>query len=692
MFRWIPFVFVRITLVFMAGILWAIYWPDSLSEQLAQGLLLSLSICYLFFWWVNAKNIKKLQLGGLGLTCVLIAGYVSVLIRTDSRDADHFMHLHQPITHYKVTIDSYSQEKEKSWKTNARVSQVRVNNEWREVTGKVLLYFSKEDFPKACSYGDVLLIKGSPQEVQPPSNPGEFDYKRFLSYKKNYHQHFLRNGNVQNIGHVPRFVLMKYAIEARIWATNQLHNYVTGAREQAIATALVLGVTDGLDNDIMQTYSATGAMHVLAVSGLHVGIIYGIIVFLLKPVAKRRGGKWIIAVVSFVLLWMYAFVTGLSPSVLRAVTMFSFVAFARPLNWSSTIYNTLAISAFCLLLYEPYMLMSVGFQLSYLAVLGIVYCQSPLYKIWEAPNWLLDKIWQITTVSIAAQLATVSLGLLYFHQFPVYFILSNLLVIPISFSVLLLGLLVLVVSFIAPLASIVGYLLTWAIQLMNGSVLAIESLPHSLLGGIYITTLQAWIIMGILICAVLLLTYKRFSYLLGAFILVVFFSGSSWQYKQHQKNQHQWIVYKIQGHQAIDFTISGKNYFLADSLLEQDQQRLQFHIQPNRLLNTVSTTEQIEDQPFTLTQDGWCLIHWHGKNILVVKKRLPSLPQLSVDFVVIGHNAVSIKEITEHINFKTLIVDSSNSFYFAEKMRREAIAANITVHSVLHQGFFRQHL
>lgn len=692
MFRWVPYVFVRITLLFITGILWGIYAPDSLKEGLAQILLLFLAVGYGILWYLNRTRHSNIYLSGIGLPLLVLAGYVLVLLRTDSRSELHVINQPYAITYYKATITGYAQEKERSWKVEARVSEVRTKSEWINVEGKVILYFTKKDFERPFAYGDVVLIEGSPQVLAPPANPGEFDYKRFLSFKKIYHQHFLQKEKVRYLYTDPPSFLMQLAIQARVWSIAQINEFVEGEREQAVASALVLGVTDGLDNELLQAYSATGAMHVLAVSGLHVGIIYGILVFLLKPIAKRRGGKWSIAIISFSVLWLYAFVTGLSPSVLRAVTMFSFVALARPLQWSTNIYNTLALSAFCLLVYEPYLIMSVGFQLSYAAVLGIVYWQRPLYQLWEAPHWMLDKIWQITTVSIAAQLATVSLGLLYFHQFPIYFIFSNLLVIPISFAVLLLGLGVLVFALITPLATFLGWLLTGSIQAMNASVTSVEGLPFSLLDNLYITTAQSWLIMLLLVSLALLFQHRRFYYVPLISLFIIGLSATQWIHFHEEVKKTEVIFYGVPGHQAIDFISTGHVSFFADSALPFQEEKMRFHIHPNRLTSEVKTVEILENENTLPLSKSCRLIVWRGKTILIIDEKKPVLPTFKTDFLVISKNAISLQEVLEKINVSQVIVDSSNSFYFAEKLMREAKQGNVPVHSILHQGYFSKRL
>lgn len=689
MIRWIPYVFVRITLFFLGGIFLGVCFPESIPQPLAIGLLASLVLIYIFLFFLFSNTKLFFNPGAIGLIAVFLAGYTHLSLQTASSHPDHLLTVSEPITVYKAVITRYTEEKQRSWKVEANVLEIYAG-QWRNNTGKIVLYFSKEDFPSPYVYGDVLLIRGSPRIVQPPSNPGEFDYKRFLSFRNIYHQHFLRTGDVQRIKNEPPSTVMMYAIKARIWADQTLRKFVQGEREQAIASALVLGVTDGLDNELLTAYAATGAMHVLAVSGLHITIVYMILAWLMKPVLRLKSGPWILASVSLFVLWGYAFITGLSPSVLRAVTMFSFIALARPTGQSTNIYNTLAASAFCLLLVDPFLIMSVGFQLSYLAVLGIVYLQTPLYNLWEPRNWLLDETWKITCVSIAAQIATFALGLLYFHQFPNYFLLSNLLVIPGSFLVLIVGILVLVVNFFSLLAGFLGLILTWLIKALNVVVFTVEAFPFSLIEDIHITATGCWLLMGGIACLLLLVQYKRFSFGIGMFIFALLFVAVQWRHFQREVNVQKLTVYNIQGHSAIDLTDRGQGYFLTDSVLLHASDKLRFHIRPNRLACGVSRIFAGKEQPFIRHLSGGDLIRWQSHTLLHITGKNFALPEtIHPEWIVIGNDAaIDYEALADRKLPFRIILDSSNSYFYCTRFMEEAKNKNLKVHSVKQEGAF----
>ena len=302
-------------------------------------------------------------------------------------------------------------------------------------------------------------------------------------------------------------------------------NYIAGADERAITEALLIGKTDGLPATLRNAYAASGTMHVLAVSGLHVGIIYWILLLILKPLSSFAQGRWLVALISIFILWSYAALTGFSPSVLRAVAMFTFVAISNPFGLRSQIINTLAASFFILLIYDPGMISNIGFQLSYLAVAGIIWIHPVLYKKFQPENRILDYCWSIISVSIAAQLTTFPLTVYYFHQFPVYFIPANLIIIPLSFLILLVGISLLVLGKITAVAALLGSIIQEAIGFMNLIARTFQTLPGQLPDDIQLSTIQAFILMALNLLIISIIMYRKNLIMIPALILAVIFAG-----------------------------------------------------------------------------------------------------------------------------------------------------------------------
>jgi competence protein ComEC len=687
MIRWIPYTFVRTVLFFIGGILLGLYSPDLISESVSFVLLGGMAVLY-FAMVLGGRCLQSsLNPGWVGLCLVFVAGFIHVVLQTESRDPDHLINNKSKITHYQAIITRFAEEKARSWKMEARVTDVHTDR-WEHREGKLILYLPKDGHISPFRYGDVLLIKGQPDIPEGPANPGQFDYRGFLTLKNIYHQHFLRAGEAVKISHVPPNRFIAFAFRWRESAEAILKRFIHGAREQAIASALVLGVTEGLDNDQLNAYAATGSMHILAVSGLHVSVLCMILLWVLKPLNRIPAGRWLIAFIALAVLWLYAFVTGLSPSVLRAVGMFSFFAIARPWARSTNIYNTLAVSAFCLLLFDPFLIRSVGFQLSYLAVLGIVYLYPRILVFWEPQHSITTKIWKLSAVSVAAQIATFPLGLLYFHQFPNYFLLSNILVVPLASVVLVAGLLVLGLSLTPSIASVLGYGLEMTIRFLNGMVFTLEDLPFSVTENVYISPWQCCLIFLFIMVVLALAQYRRFNFVVIGFLIAVAYAGLQWWHFFKEVNVHKVTVYKVPGHTAIDVMDRGQVFFIADSIMRGDEESLRYNVTPNRLLAGVGKAN--ESFPLAKSLNGCKLMYWHGKHVLLINDRNFDLPdRFTVDWLIIANNAVEdLPALIRRITCEKVILDSSNSFFFATRFLEAAKFHNLDVHSVLHRGAF----
>ena len=499
------FPLLRLTICFALGIVGFHYLGTFVLipwEFLFAGIIL--------YFFLSSKSSFRYQVVLAFLAFFLLFGLGTQRLEgyKDEARLDHLLNQSGVIEAYKALVVESPEAKEKSIGCRLEVYEVLIDGNWELSDGVISAYLDLEN-GKSVKYGDLLYVTGKPETTSPPANPGEFDYRRYLTYNRIYHQQFIGD-QFTVIGHEPMNWFVKKANYLRSESIEIISALMTDDRARGITLALVLGVKDDLQDDVIQAFSATGAMHVLAVSGLHVGIIYALVFLVLKRIGlSKRKYRWWLAILSMLMLWSYALLTGLSPSVLRAVTMFSFIAIGRALSRNTNIYNTLAASALALLLYNPYLIMSVGFQLSYLAVFGIVYIQPKLYALVQFDHWLIDKIWAITCVSIAAQLATAPLSVLYFHQFPTYFLLSNLFIIPAGFVILASGLLLLSTSAVSVVAGTLGWLVTKFIVAVNGLVFWISELPGSTLDGIYLSILDTWIIYGLMCCAIVFFGQKE---------------------------------------------------------------------------------------------------------------------------------------------------------------------------------------
>jgi competence protein ComEC len=584
MYAWVAFPLLRIALLFSVGIVLAVELPLQISQNRILLILIVIFAIYLLFW-KKYKQTKFFSLntvfGLIAHLLIVMSGYAALMFHNDRNNRNHLLYQHN-ITSYQVRIIDEPEDKKKSVRCLAEVISVRDSIGWKSSVGNIFIYIRKGDEKPGVHYGDIVLISGSPDRTQPPKNPGEFDYQLYLSYKNVFHQDFIRQGEYSVIAQNQGYGFYSLAITSRKYLKEILHKYISHDRERVIAMALLLGTKNELTPEINEAYASAGAMHVLAVSGLHVGIVYGLMLFFFKRSQKGKIMRWVFLLITLSGLWSYALITGLSASVLRAVAMFSLMTIAKVINRNSNIYNTLAAAGLILLCFDPYMIMAVGFQLSFLAVFGIVYMTPKIYGMLSVDQYLLNKAWEVTSVSIAAQIATAPLVLLYFHQFPTYFFLSNLVVIPAAFAILATGIGLFAIAWIPYVNTFVAWILEKLIYLTNEFVFLIERLPNNTIDDLYINTLQSWMI---ILCIMLFfgwIYYKRSYQLIFITALIAIFVGVQ-EYRTYSNSQRKEVVfYAIGRHTAIDFIEGNQAILVTDSILTNDESKLRFHIKPKR--------------------------------------------------------------------------------------------------------------
>lgn len=678
---------VRITVVFIAGILTCIAVPGVLPSSAGTTLFIIFLLAYYLVRFSVHTDSLKVSSGILGLLSMFIGGLLVVLLNEDSSRPDQLLHCKAAVRAFEVKVISPVEEKEESWKRTVEATAVQTTSGWRRCSGKVNLYWATSEAVADLDYGDMLLVQGMPSQIEGPQNPGEFDLRRYLGLRHIHHQYFVRQGTWMVVRKSNDKGFLYYAHLARQWSVTAIKKYISAERERAIVSALVLGVTDGLDNELRSAYAASGAMHVLAVSGLHVGVIYGLLLFFFRPLEKVKGGPWLTAGASLIMLWAYAFVTGLSPSVLRAVTMFSFVVLAKPMRRNTNIYNTLAASAFFLLLYDPYLILSVGFQLSYLAVLGIVYLQRPLFNLWTAKSAMMSWVWQITCVSISAQVATLALTLFYFHQFPVYSLVANLFVIPGSTVVLLGGIGLLFVSPFGAVAHWAGFALEHFVRLLNKTIFLVERLPFSLINGIHLSSWQCFLLFAFIISVLAIFRLRKLKFVWWMTCFALLFSLAGWHHLLTEVDRQGLIVYRIPHHRTMEWVLFGQSFFIADSLLMSDQGRMGYHLAANRVTRGVRQVSSFPPECRRILR-GMELYHREGKTFLaVVSPEFDTPVALRVNYLIISNNSVkSLRAFAKHVKFDHVILDSSNSSAYGGRLEGQAKEMGVSCFNVQKQG------
>lgn len=380
--------------------------------------------------------------------------------------------------------------------------------DWKPANFKAYFYYYDSISPEV-NVGDLILLPNKIKDIEEPLNPGQFNFKKYAAIKRISYQCRMPKSDWKIISKDQSFSLLNSSKELRDQLLSSFHKAGIHGQEYAVLSALVLGYDDEINKDIMEAFSASGTLHILSVSGMHVGIVFAALAFLFRKMENKKVW-WLVRLISMVLIiWFYAILTGMSPSVIRSAMMFSFILIGKSINRNSNIYNTLAASILVICVtFDPLILFETGFQLSYFAVAGIAFIYPSINHWFYIRNKILSNIWSLVAVSIAAQLATFPISLYYFHQFPNYFIPANLLIIPVSTIAIFGGL---ALFFIAPFEWLLvkfGYFLNKIIQFLNFLAIKIKELPFAVTEDLYLNFLEM-VLLDLIILFMIFYFYEK---------------------------------------------------------------------------------------------------------------------------------------------------------------------------------------
>jgi competence protein ComEC len=681
--------FIRLLIPFITGILLQVYTsPPSFT---GWTILLSASLVYFIlsvFKLAVQYNLRRYT--GACIHAWLLATGMLLAFHNDIRTNPAWINnYYSEGNTVLATLEEPLSEKTKSYKANASVRVViRSNGASIFVKGNVLLYFQKDPSLSRLHYGSQIVFKKSLQPIKNSGNPGSFNYQRVCYFRNISYQVFLKPKDfvVLKIDNQNLFKKFLFAIRAKF--VDILSKNISGEKESGLAEAMLIGYKDDLDKDLVQSYSNTGVVHIIAISGLHLALIYALLTWLCKPLGRRNSwAQWLRPVLIIAGLWLFSLAAGGSASVLRSAVMFTCLVTGDSLSRRISIYHSLALSAFVLLCYDPFLLWDAGFQLSYAAVVSLALFMKPLYDRWYCKNKMQDLAWKLVAVTLAAQVLTVPLCIYHFHQFPTFFLVANLVAVPVSGIILMGELLLCGLSCIPAVAKLVGTALHWIIFFLNSFIERTDALPGSALKGFQVTTLQ-------LICLYLFITgllfwllYKKKTGIVWALPALLVFTGirtgSFWKASQQQ----QLIIYNIPQHQAIDFIEGRKYVFKGDSLLLHDDFVQSFHLNPARVLYRISPTDSLES---LITSKHF--ICFGNKVLLLADSSLslqPTKEKIRVDIVLLTKNPpFTIQRLTKTITSRLIIMDASNTAWKINRWKQECRENGVAFYSIPDQGAF----
>jgi len=533
----------------------------------------------------------------------------------------------------------------------------------KSTIGNILLNVKKDSANSSLKVDELIISKAVFKELMSPLNPYQFNYKSYLAKQGMYQQLFVDSDEYKSLGY-GNSSLKGLAARCRTKIQKSLLKYNFKNDELGVINALLLGQRQDISKELTTDYQKAGAIHILAVSGLHVGVILLILSFLFKPIERLKNGAFLKAFLIVLVLWAFAFIAGLSASVVRAVTMFTFLAIGLSFHKKNVVFFSLISSLFFLLIAKPMFLFDVGFQLSYLAVFGIIWIQPKLYAVWKPKFKMVDFFWQLFTVSIAAQVGVLALSIYYFQQFPTLFLLSNLVIVPCLMYILIGGVLVFLLALLNLLPQFFADIYGSVISLMNGFVSWISMQEQFLLKEISISLIMMVSIYVFIFSGVQFLIHRKAKKLLY-FVLAIFILQIIFLYELKENNDQKELIIFHKSRKSVIGERIGKRLFLQHNL-DTLNFKNDYSLKSYRISGKI---EQIHQATFNN------FINFQNKNILIVDSLgVYKIKGLVKPIVVLQNSPkINLLRLLQHLDPIQIVADGSN--YRSDINRWEIICA-----------------
>lgn len=596
---------------------------------------------------------------------------------------------------YFVQLNAPPQEKANSLLCHVTVISRKDSSGVASIGKKILLYLTKDSDSRKLRQGDQLLFFGHIDPPRNKGNPEEFDYASYLLHQGISGTAFAYSGNWKQSAHDSSRSLKQIALEYRSHLLKNIKEMGFTGDDYAVLSALVLGYQNDLSEEIRESYSISGASHVLSLSGLHIGFLYILLEFLLG--FANRSKKMMISrqILIVLILWSFAFITGLLPPVVRSVIMFSLIALSRLRNNRPVTLNTLAVAALFMLIYNPFYLYDISFQLSFLAVAGIVIIQPRLYQLIKTENRLLKYAWGVMSVSIAAQLSTTPILLYYFSRFSTHFLLTNVIVVPLVSGIMYLTVFTILLGFFPVIQSYFALLLKLGIRLLNGTVVFVEHLPFSSIDNIHINKCETVTLYLILLLGGCYLYTQKRKMLLGVltgFLILILFQVEE---KQRLQNIHSIVFYNNRNCPAVHLIESREASYLFSAEKDSIQQKLSYtagrfwkkiKLKPPQTLPSSYSASGIWRRDDLLSFGGKtiCMVKDHSWNNKTADTPLP----LDYLYICKGYRG-KLAWLTPLFEIRQVVIDSSVSDYYREVFKKECTSLGIEFISLSEKGAYQ---
>jgi competence protein ComEC len=674
--RLLNFTIIKLATFLIVGILIGHFFEVTIKVSVALSGAFLIVLLALFFI-AKKQFIKTVWFGISAFLTMISIGILTVTLHNEKNHNNHYTHHISTETDSLKTIIFRIREvlKPNNYYDKYVVDILEIDDQL--VTGKSLLNIQKDSTQSAIKVDAVFITKTGFENIYPPLNPNQFDYQKYLQKKYIYHQLSVNHKALFQVDEKNN-TLFGIAGAIRNHINTKLETYPFKPDELAIINALLLGQRQDISEEVYSSYTNAGVIHILAVSGLHVGIILLMLSFLLKPIERYKNGTFIKTILLVSILWGFAVIAGLSASVTRAVTMFSIVAIAMNLKRPTNIYNTLAISILIILLFKPLFLFDVGFQFSYIAVFSIVTLDPHLYRLWKPKSKILDLYWHTLTVTISAQIGIIPISLYYFHQFPSLFFISNLVIIPLLGLILGYGIVVIIFAVIGTLPNIVAIIYGYIISAMNGFVAWISQQETFLFKDIPFSFLYVLAFYVFIIASFRLLLKRNYA-TLKLFLIAILLVQSSVIITNYIKPSHEFIVFHKSRNTLLGNTLKHKMTVAND--FENTTQFKNNVIRDYKVGNYIDTIEEDSLQSVYILND---------KKLLIIDSLgIYNIEAFQPDYVLLRQSPkINLNRLIDSIKPKYIIADGSNYTSYVKQWEAICKKRKLPFHATGNMGAF----
>lgn len=671
----LQFPLTRITFAFILGIIvYQKIQPDIIF------ILGSIGIGLIFMTVLHIKSLRKISVqlifGILTLSVSFFIGLATAAFHNESLRSNHYLHLTTHETSHKILLKIH--EKLKSTTKNNRFTANVIQIDNHESFGKIILNIKQPNRIQNLPVGCQISLNGSIYRNKNPFNPNQFDYGIYLKRQQIYAQIYTEENQIT-----------KGKTEASLWSrfsnfrTEIIRNLSLSQfkkEELNIMIALLLGQQQDISPEILKDYQMAGAVHILSVSGLHVGFILLFVTFLLKPLANTKRNRLIKLTLILVSLWSYGVLAGLAPSIVRSVTMFSFVAIGNHLRRTVNVFHTLLVSVFLILLWKPSFLFDVGFQLSYLALFFILWLQPLLADIWQPKYKITRYLWDILTVSFAAQIGTLPLSIYYFHQFPGLFFITNILVLPLLGIIMIAGLTAVVAACFGKVPYAIAKPLEFLIEIQNDLIEWIASHENFVFKNISFSGTMLWV--SYLVIITMIIGYKKptFKQLTIVLISIVSLQSIYISTKFKTQNTKEWIVFNsVKSTVITQRTNENITVYSHDSILNDldNNNTIQAYL--------MGTFCQVKEKK-TIQN----LYYFKEKKILLIDSSAIYSPQIKPDIIIITQSPkINLERLCSLYKPKQIVADNTNFKSYVRLWEATCLKEKIPFHYTNEKGFYK---